>query len=149
MPIWDADHIALLQRAEVALAAAIPTATGGQTDRMRALLAAVRGRLSLARAAELGLEQRVLVAEAAVAMARDSGDTVVESATLAALCDAIAGPDYVDRRIAAASRMLELAAEGPDSLRRQAGVLLARRLLVVAHLERGDLVAAARAICRV
>jgi hypothetical protein len=144
VPIWEVDHIALLQRADVALTAAIPNATGGQTDRMHALLAAVRGRLSVARAAELGQEQRVLMAEAAVAMARDSRDTVVESATLAALCDAIAGPDYVDRRTAAASRMLELAAEGPDGLRRQAGVLLARRLLVVAHLERGDLVAAAR-----
>jgi hypothetical protein len=59
---------------------------------------------------------------------------------LAAYCDAIAGPDYVRERAEAAIRMLSLASDLPEaSVQRQATVLLARRLLLVALLERGNL----------
>ena len=53
-------------------------------------------------------------------------------AALAAWCDASAGPDFVEQRLAAAHRMAALAQD-------RVSLLLARRLALVAHLERGDL----------
>src|SRR5262249_34170902 len=58
-------------------------------------------------------------------------DPRVAVAALAAWCDAAAGPDFVEARIVATERMLALA---PDLVSQ----LLARRLALVAHLERGD-----------
>jgi hypothetical protein len=99
--------------------------------------------LSLARAGVAPLPERIALAEDAVRMAVRSADTAVESAVLAAYCDAIAGPDYVEERIAAADRMVELAGtRRVGALHDQATELLARRLLLVAHLENGDLAAA-------
>ena len=73
-------------------------------------------------------------------MASAAGDQLIEVAVLAAYCDAIAGPDFVRERKEAANRMLSLATDLPEaSVQRQASVLLARRLLVVALLEQGDL----------
>jgi hypothetical protein len=82
----------------------------------------------------------VALAQDAVRMASAAGNQLIEVAALAAYCDAIAGPDYVRERMAAANRMLSLATDLPDaSLQRQASALLAHRLLLVTLLEQGDL----------
>ena len=132
VPLQDEEQADLLRQADAALP---PEET--------ALRAAVRGRLSLALAGAAPPAQRVALAQDAVRLARAAGDRQIESAVLAAYCDAIAGPDYVGERIEAATRMLNLAS-GPSeaSLQRQATVLLARRLLLVAFLEQGDLAGA-------
>jgi hypothetical protein len=129
VPLQDEDQADLLRKADAAL-------PSGET----ALRAAVRGRLSLALAGSVPEADRVALAQDAVRLARDSGDRQIEAAVLAAYCDAIAGPDYVRERTEAATRMLILATDLPEtSLQRQASVLLARRLLLVALLEQGDL----------
>ncbi|MCU7730038.1 AAA family ATPase [Actinoplanes sp. KI2] len=124
VPIADEDQVALLRRAEARLPA--------DDHRMRA---AVLARLSVALTGLAGLRERRLLAERAVALADRSGDATVTAASLAALCDASAGPDFVDQRLAAAQRMSALAHD-------RASTLLARRLALLAHLERGDLAAA-------
>jgi hypothetical protein len=132
VPISDDRQAGLLERADAAMPAAEV-----------AMRAAVRGRLSLARAGAVPLPERIALAEDAVRLAGRAGDPAVESAVLAAYCDAIAGPDYVARRIAAAERMVELIGAGRvGALHDRATALLARRLLLVAHLENGDLAAA-------
>lgn len=132
VPIWDEDQADLLWEAD----ALLPV---GEV----ALRAAVRARLSLALAGTAALTERVRLAADAVRMAHAAGDRHVESAVLAAYCDAIAGPDHVAERVAAASRMLSLAADTPaSSVRQHPAELLARRLLLVAYLEQGDFAAA-------
>ena len=132
VPLQDEEQADLLRGADAALP---PEET--------ALRAAVRGRLSLALAGSASQAERMALAQDAVRLARAAGDRQIESAVLAAYCDAIAGPDYVQERTEAATRMLNLASDPPDaSLQRQATVLLARRLLLVALLEQGDLSAA-------
>ena len=129
VPLQDEQQADLLRKADAAL-------PPGET----ALRAAVRGRLSLALAGSAPEADRVALAQDAVRMASAAGDQLIEVAVLAAYCDAIAGPDYVRERKEAANRMLSLATDLPEaSLQRQASVLLARRLLVVALLEQGDL----------
>ena len=129
VPLQDEEQADLLRKADAALP---PEET--------ALRAAVRGRLSLALAGAAPEADRVALAQDAVRLARAAGDRQIESAVLAAYCDAIAGPDYVRERTEAATRMLSLASDPPEaSLQRQATVLLARRLLLVALLEQGDL----------
>ena len=77
-------------------------------------------------------------AQEAVDMARRLGDTRAEAAAIAAWCDTAPGPDFVSERTREAGRMLALAeAHGDVTL-----ALLARRLLVVALLERGEFAAA-------
>jgi len=132
VPLQDEEQADLLRKADAALP---PEET--------ALRAAVRGRLSLALAGSVPPAERVALAQDAVRLARAAGNPQIESATLAAYCDAIAGPDYVQERTEAATRMLSLASDPPEaSLQRQATVLLARRLLLVALLEHGDLAGA-------
>lgn len=132
VPIRDDDQSDLLRQADAIL-------PPGES----ALRAAVRGRLSLALAGSAPDAERVRLAQDAVRMARAAGEARVESAVLAAYCDAIPGPDYVAERAVAAARMVSLAGDDPgSSLRQPASLLLARRLLVVAHLERGDLAGA-------
>ena len=128
----DLEQVELLRRADAVL-----------PDSEIGLRAAVRGRLSLASSGLAADLERVQLARSAARLARETGDGLIESAVLAAYCDAIAGPDHVADRVAAATRMLELA-DGVSSAdpRRVATLLLARRLLVVAHLEQGDLAAA-------
>jgi hypothetical protein len=129
VPLQDEEQADLLRKADAALP---PEET--------ALRAAVRGRLSLALVGSAPEADRVVLAQDAVRLARAAGDRQIESAVLAAYCDAIAGPDYVRERAEAATRMLNLASDPPEaSLQRQATVLLARRLLLVALLEQGDL----------
>ncbi|HEX6933673.1 MAG TPA: hypothetical protein VF162_16115, partial [Streptosporangiaceae bacterium] len=133
VPLQDEEQADLLRKADAAL-------PPGET----ALRAAVRGRLSLALAGSAPEADRVALAQDAVRMASAAGDQLIEVAVLAAYCDAIAGPDYVRERKEAANRMLSLAATDlPEaSLQRHASVLLARRLLLVALLEQGDLAGA-------
>ncbi len=132
VPIRDDDQSDLLRRAEAAL-------PPGEI----ALRAAVRGRLALALEGSAPHAERVRLAQDAVRMARGAGDPLIESAVLAAYCDAIAGPDYVAERAAAAARIVDLANDDPDGRPQEpASLLLARRLLLVAHLERGELAAA-------
>ena len=129
VPLQDEEQADLLRKADAALP---PDET--------ALRAAVRGRLSLALAGSAPEAERVALAQDAVRMAGAAGDRQIESAVLAAYCDAIAGPDYVRERTAAATRMLSLASDPPEASLQPAGhLLLARRLLLVALLEQGDL----------
>ncbi len=119
----------------------------GQTELLRTALAllppgdgalrcAALARLSLAAAATEPSEARAEMAGEAAEMARRLGDAAVEVSALAALCDAISGPDHVEERLAATRRMVRLSeATGDGTL-----LLLARRLRLVALLERGDLV---------
>ncbi len=132
VPSRDDDQAELLREADAAL-------PGGEV----ALRAAVRGRLSLASAGTATLTERVALAQDAVRLARAADDREIESAVLAAYCDAIAGPDYISDRVAAATRMLDLTRGGSGTVGRQhATVLLAHRLLLVACLERGDVAGA-------
>jgi hypothetical protein len=131
VPIQDGEQADLLRTADAMLPA-------GEM----ALRAAVRGRLSLALAGSVPLTERVQLAQDAMRLAREADDRQIESAVLAAYCDAIAGPDYVTERVTAGTRMLELAGGSPAGLAEQAAALLARRLLLVAFLERGDFAAA-------
>jgi hypothetical protein len=102
------------------------------------LRAAVLARLSVA-LAELSTDaERAALAGEAVAMAHRVGDPVVRVAALAAYCDAVAGPRHAAERLDAAIQMRELAEITGDDI----GVLLARRLAVVALAERGRLTAA-------
>ena len=96
------------------------------------LLAVVRARRSLVGAATDTAADRSRDALEAVEMARRTGDRHAESATLAAYCDAIAGPDHQDQRERAARRMIALSHDSDPILG-----LLGRRLLVVALCERG------------
>jgi tetratricopeptide (TPR) repeat protein len=103
-----------------------------------ALRAALHARLSVALTEFVSIDERVDLAQEGLRLAEMAGDVPVQVAALAAYCDAIAGPDHVADRLAAATRMRALAASVGDTV----GVLLASRLRVVALCERGDFVAA-------
>ena len=129
----------------------VPSSDDEQTDLLRqadtalpaeeeGLRAAVRARLSLTLAGVLPDADRVRLAEGAVAAARRARAPEIECAALAAYCDAIAGPDHVADRAAAATRMIELARGTAPGVAQN--LLLAHRLLLVARLEEGDLAAA-------
>jgi len=123
----DEEQLALLREA----LARLPPGDGE-------LRAAVLARLSVA-LTELGSDaERIALAADAVAMAQRVGDPAVRVAALAAYCDAVAGPQHVAERLDAAIRMRELAEASGDDV----GVLLARRLTVVALAERGQFSAA-------
>jgi hypothetical protein len=91
VPIRDEDQSDLLRQADAIL-------PPGES----ALRAAVRGRLSLALAGSAPDAERVQLAQDAVRIARAAGEARIESAVLAAYCDAIPGPDYVAERAVAA-----------------------------------------------
>ena len=126
VPVWDTTQTALLREAVDTL----PIEDS-------ALRAAVLARLSLALVAEgpATLSDRIAIAERAVAMAERVGDAQALVASLAAYCDAVAGPDWVADRRVAAERMRSIAERAGD----RTGILLARRLRVVALLEQGEL----------
>lgn len=129
--IYDDEQRILLERALALL-----------PNQDSSLRAAVSARLSLSRALVTPASARAADAEEAAAMASRVGDRAVEVSALAALCDALSGPDHVARRTALTDRMLMLAREtGNPPL-----VLLARRLRVVVMLERGDFAAVDREI---
>ncbi|MFI6832606.1 ATP-binding protein [Kribbella sp. NPDC050241] len=123
VPQYDELQTELLEEA----LASLPQRDGG-------MRAAVMARLSLAYAGTDRESERLDLARSAVAMAERVGHPCVESGALAAYCDAIAGPAQLDERFAAASRMLAVAERGHDSPCQ----LLARRLRLVALMERGD-----------
>ncbi|MFI6673739.1 ATP-binding protein [Kribbella sp. NPDC050470] len=123
VPQYDELQLELLSEA----LASLPNRDGG-------LRAAVMGRLSLAYAGTDREGERLELARSAVAMAERVGHPCVEAGALAAYCDAVAGPGHVDERSVAAGRMLAVAERGHDSPCQ----LLARRLRLVALMERGD-----------
>jgi hypothetical protein len=123
----DEEQVALLREALTRL----PAGDGE-------LRAAVLARMSVA-LAELGTDtERITLAHDAVAMAQRVGDPAVRVAALAAYCDAVAGPAHIAERLDAAIQMRQLAETTGDTV----GVLLARRLAVVALAEQGHLGAA-------
>lgn len=99
------------------------------------LRAAVLARLSVARTRVSPVRERAAQARAAVELAVQAGDPATEAAALAALSDALSGPDHVQLRREAAGRMLTLA----DTVADASLALLALRMRLVAHLESGDL----------
>ena len=103
-----------------------------------ALRAQLVARLSVARSLAEPEERRRAAAEEALALARDAGDGAAVCDALAATCDAAAGPEDAERRVDLARELVAVAIRY-DDVRRE---LLGRRLLVVAHLERGDVAAA-------
>lgn len=107
-----------------------------------ALAAYVKARLSVALSFVEEPERRKAMADEAVVLAERSGDRGALAHALAALCDAIAGPDHTDDRLVLADRIIDLGrqASQPEL------ALLGRRFQVVALLERGELTEVDRSI---
>jgi tetratricopeptide (TPR) repeat protein len=131
--LFDPVQVELLERA---LDAVDP-----EPSTLRARLLA---RLSVASSFLDDESRRSVLAEAAVAMARQVGDPTALGYALAAHCDVIAGPDSCEARLAEAT---EVAALGQRTADRQLE-LLGRRLRVVALLEIGDVGEADREVDR-
>jgi tetratricopeptide (TPR) repeat protein len=122
----------------------VPIADEAQVDALRRALArlpgtespvraALFGRLSLALTGLAPPGERRRLARDAVDMAERTGDSATIAGALAAYCDSVAGPEYVEARLSAADRMLAVATDRESAL-------LARRLRLLALFERGDLV---------
>ncbi len=125
--LWDRRQNDLLEEALVVL---------GEGD--SPLRAQVLARLSVGLSFSAPTDRRIALAGEAVAMARRLDDPRALGGALAAHCDALAGPAYVDLREAEAGEIIELAREVADL-----GLeLLGLRLRVVARLEHGSLSAA-------
>lgn len=123
----DPAQIALLEEALALLAA-----------EESAVRADVMARLSVALSYEGVPVRRARLADEAVALARRVHAPRSVAHALAAHCDAIAGPDDAERRLAEASEVVDLAhAAGDRGLE-----MLGRRLRIVAELELGEVVAA-------
>ena len=97
--------------------------------------AAGLARLSVVRTLLATPEERATKAREALTLAAASGDPTVEAAALAALNDAIAGPDHVADRLHGADRIIAIADHESDTPL----ALLGLRLRLVARLESGDL----------
>jgi hypothetical protein len=126
-------EVTLFDDEQQALLAEAIDLVGTAHPALRAMLVA---RLSVARSLVEPPERRRAAAEEALALARAAGDSAAVCDALAALCDAAAGPADAELRVSLATELVSVAAGDP---RRE---LLGRRLLVVAHLERGDVAAA-------
>ena len=126
MPSGDPDLLALLAEARAAVAA-------GSPDWVR-----LTARRAVALPRDAPGEDRKALATEAVDVARGLGDPLLLATALAAHCDTIAGPDGVERRLAAADEIVALAAAA-GAVREE---LLGRRLRLVALLERGEYLAA-------
>jgi hypothetical protein len=120
--LLDGEQIGLLEEARSSL-----------PDGHGALIALVTARLSIASTLLLSESRRLELAAEAVHQARSAGDDATLAAALAALCDAIAGPDHCAARRAHATEIIDLA----DRLRDPVLGLLGRRLRLVALLEAG------------
>lgn len=94
----------------------------------------ILGRLSVALSFTADHQRRLEIAEAAVAMARRVGDGAALARALASWCDAVAGPEDTERRLAATDEMERAARAARDPVH----VLLARRFRIVALLEQGN-----------
>ena len=123
VPVGDLAHHDLLHEARAAIA--------GRDPALDSLLTA---RLSVSLSFAAPVAERRRLAEQAVAAARTLDDLRVLAVTLAAFCDAVAGPDGLEQRLAATQEILRIARHTEDL----ALELLGRRLRVVALLERGD-----------
>lgn len=124
-------EVALFEREQVLLLEEVLSALSPEPSVLRAWVLA---RLSVAVTYEAPLDRRRDLAGSAMAMAREVGHRPVLAYALAAHCDAIAGPDDCERRLAEASEILAIAQKCGDLSME----LLARRLLLVAYLETGD-----------
>jgi hypothetical protein len=133
VPLWDAEHVGLIEEA-IATVPADDLAT-------RATLLA---RLSVARATPQTLESSRALAEEAIDLARRAGSPRVEAQALAALCDALAAPQHASVRRAHGERIGALAEVTGDRVL----ALLGQRFLVVACLELGDFPAFDAAVAR-
>jgi tetratricopeptide (TPR) repeat protein len=111
------------------------TALGPQDSSLRSWALA---RLSVALSYQESTERRHALAAEAVEMARRVDDGRALAYALSAHCDAIAGPADSEQRAVEASEIVSIARERGD----RPMELLGRRLLVLAHLEMGDLPAA-------
>ncbi|HMH35455.1 MAG TPA: AAA family ATPase, partial [Streptosporangiaceae bacterium] len=120
--LLDGEQISLLEEARSVL-----------PDGQGTLIALVTARLSIASTLLLPEARRLELATEAVRQARSAGDDATLAATLAALCDAIAGPDHCAARRAHATEIIDLA----DRLRDPVLGLLGRRLRLIALLEAG------------
>jgi hypothetical protein len=120
--LLERDQIDLLERAR----AALPAAEG-------ALAALVTARLSVALTLLESPQRRLDLAQEALQAARRAGDDGAVAVSLAALCDAMAGPDHCSQRREYATEIVTLA----HRLRDPALELLGRRLRLVAMLETG------------
>jgi tetratricopeptide (TPR) repeat protein len=122
--LWDQRQIDLLEES----LAAMPEPDS-------ALRAWLLARLSVALSFVESERRRQELSRRAVDMARRVGDGRALAYALSSLCDAIAGPDHIDERLALATEMVELGRESGD---RQME-LLGRRFRVLAFLEQGDI----------
>ncbi len=123
--LFDQHQIDLLEEAARRL-------SGGADHALEAM---VLGRLSVALSLVAPDDRRRHLAEAAVRLARRSGDPIVIARALAVHCDVISGPAHVPERVRQATEIIDIAervADGPLEL-------LGRRLRYVARLESGDL----------
>jgi hypothetical protein len=120
--LLDGEQISLLEEAR-----------SGLPDGQGALIALVTARLSIASTLVFPESQRLELAAEAVRQARSAGDDAALAASLAALCDATAGPDHCAARQAHATEIIDLATR----LRDPVLGLLGRRLRLVALLEAG------------
>jgi hypothetical protein len=120
--LLDGEQISLLEEARAALQ------NGHGT-----LVALVTARLSIASTLLLPEGRRLELAAEAVSQARSADNDAALAAALAALCDAVAGPDHCAARRAHATEIIDLA----ERLRDPVLGLLGRRLRLVALLEAG------------
>ncbi|MFN0029719.1 MAG: ATP-binding protein [Acidimicrobiales bacterium] len=127
--LLDAEQEAALTGALRALEAG---GAGADTVERSLLLA----RLSVASTLQASASERLALAEEAMAIAHRLGDDTALAVSLAAWCDANAGPDHVRQRRETARAMLAAASRTGDPEL----VLLARRYLIVAAMEQGDVV---------
>ncbi len=122
--LWDQHQIDLLEESLAAL-----------PDGDSALRAWLLARLSVALSFVESEHRRQELSRRAVDMARRVGDTRALVYSLGSRCDAIAGPEHIDERLALATEMVDLGRESGD---RQME-LLGRRFRVLALLEQGDI----------
>ena len=104
-------------------------------DEHAELRAWVLARLSVAESFVVDDEMRVRRSREAVAMARRCGDPGALVHALSSYCDAIAGPDHSDERLAVSTEMVELGVASANL----ESELLGRRFRIVARLETGDI----------
>jgi hypothetical protein len=122
--LLDREQIDMLEEARAALP---PDAAG--------LGALVTARLSVALTMLASPQRRLELAQDALQAARSAGDEGAVAASLAALCDAMAGPDHCAARRQYASEIVALGGQLRDPVLE----LLGRRLRLVALLETGAL----------
>jgi hypothetical protein len=121
--LLDREQLDLLEEAHARL-----------SEEQPALRALVLARLSVARTAIDSDARRLDLANEAVELARAAQDDAAQAAALAALCDAIAGPEHTVERLAYASQIVACA----ERTHSPALELLGRRLRLVALLESGE-----------